>query len=69
MTLKQFKEMVEELKKEWVRSLLIQSSGNISHSARLAKVDRSNFIRMMRNKKISKFEFLPENKGKKCTTK
>ena len=58
MTNKQFiksqKNLIDSFRKVWVEKHLVTANGNVSQAARNAKIDRSNFLRFMRELKVDK---------------
>jgi transcriptional regulator of acetoin/glycerol metabolism len=43
------KQQNSQVEKQWAQSLLVETHGNVSHAARIADMDRSNFLRILRD--------------------
>ena len=55
--LKLKKSQSTQIEKTWINSLLVETRGNVSQAAAMAEMDRSNFLRILRDNGISAKEY------------
>ena len=51
------KDWLNQFEREYLRRILISYKGNVSASARAAKLDRSNFLRLLRRHGLKAEQF------------